>query len=128
MENKAYQVFVNLLTERNVTAYKVAKATGISTATITNWKKGKYVPKDEKLQKIADYFEVSLEYLKTGEQRDYYINEETAKMAQEILENRELRLLFDAARDAGPEKLSLTRQMLLAMKQKETGEMDDTGC
>lgn len=59
-----YEIFEELLKERGITAYRVAKETGIGTATLTNWKKGKYTPKDDKLQKIADYLGVTLEYLK----------------------------------------------------------------
>lgn len=62
-----YEVFESLLKENNVTAYKVSKETGIPTSTFTAWKKGSYVPKIDKLQKIADYFEVSLEFLLTGD-------------------------------------------------------------
>lgn len=61
-----YEVFEKLLKEKGITAYRVAKDTGITTATLTSWKQGKYTPKQEKLQKIADYFGVSLEYLMTG--------------------------------------------------------------
>lgn len=58
-----YEIFQRLLDEKGITAYKVAKETGISTATLSSWKKGRYTPKKEKLQKIADYFDVRLEYL-----------------------------------------------------------------
>ncbi|MDN8591920.1 helix-turn-helix domain-containing protein [Paenibacillus sp. 11B] len=58
-----YEIFELLLKEHNVTAYRVAKETGITTATLTSWKQGKYTPKQEKLQKIADYFGVTLDYL-----------------------------------------------------------------
>jgi repressor LexA len=34
-----YEIFEKLLMERGVTAYKVAKATGISTGSMTDWKK-----------------------------------------------------------------------------------------
>ena len=61
-----YEVFVELLQSRGVTAYQVCKATGIAGATISDWKKGKSTPKQDKLKKIADYFEVSLDYLTTG--------------------------------------------------------------
>ena len=63
-----YEVFERLLAEHGITAYKVAKATGITTATLTSWKKGRYTPKQEKLQKIADYFGVTVEYLMTGKE------------------------------------------------------------
>lgn len=63
-----YEIFEKLLKDSGITAYKVSKETGISTATLTSWKKGNYTPKADKLQKIADYFGVSMEYLLTGEE------------------------------------------------------------
>lgn len=65
-----YEIFEKLLEERGITAYRVAKDTGITTATLTSWKQGKYRPKREKLQKIADYFGVSIDYLMTGKDAD----------------------------------------------------------
>lgn len=58
-----YEIFERLLKSRNVTAYQVAKATGISQSTLSDWKKGRSVPKMDKIQKIAEYFGVSVEYL-----------------------------------------------------------------
>lgn len=121
-----YEIFEQLCREKGVTAYKVCKGTGITTATISNWKAGRYTPKQEKMQKIADYFGVSVEYLMTGEEKrddpKYYLNDETAKMAQQLFENRDLRVLFDAAKDASPEDLKTTYDMLMALKKKERGE------
>ncbi|MBB6632796.1 helix-turn-helix domain-containing protein [Cohnella thailandensis] len=57
----AYETFERLLREHKVTPYRVSKATGITTATLTSWKQGKYTPKQDKLQKIADYFGVGIE-------------------------------------------------------------------
>lgn len=63
-----YEVFERLCKERGVTPYKVSKITGVSTATLSSWKKGRYTPKEDKLQKIADYFGVSMHYLRTGKE------------------------------------------------------------
>lgn len=57
-----YKNFAKLLEENNKTAYQVAKDTGISTATFSNWKKGLYNPKVDKLKILADYFGVTIEY------------------------------------------------------------------
>lgn len=65
-----YEIFEKLLMERGVTAYKVAKATGISTGSMTDWKKGRSAPKVDKLQKIADYFGVSVDYLLGNEPKE----------------------------------------------------------
>ncbi len=126
-----YEIFEHLLEERGVTAYRVSKETGVTTATLTSWKQGKYTPKPEKLQKIADFFGVSLEYLMTGKEKEggekYYLNEETAQVAQEIFENKELRALFDVQKDMEPEDLKALHNMALALKRKERGDIDDTG-
>ena len=65
-----YEYFEKLLQKYNVTTYQVAKATGISTASFSGWKQGKWNFKQEKLQKIADYFGVPLSYLLTGENNE----------------------------------------------------------
>ena len=57
-----YKKFEELLKTNGCTAHKVSKATGIPGSTFTEWKKGKYQPKSDKLQKIADYFGVPLGY------------------------------------------------------------------
>ncbi len=53
-----------------VTDYEVAKQTGVSTSTLTNWKYGRYTPKADKLKKIADYFNLPIEYFLEQEVRD----------------------------------------------------------
>lgn len=50
---------------------------------------------------------------------NYYVSEETMKTAQMIKDNKELGLLFDAAKDASPEDLMTIQTMLLALKKKE---------
>lgn len=58
-----YEKFESLLKAHNVTAYRVAKDTGISQVTLTYWKQGKCSPKFPKLLKIANYFGVDVSYL-----------------------------------------------------------------
>lgn len=61
-----YEIFEQLLQLHHATAYQVSKATGIAQSTLSDWKKGRSIPKTDKMQKIADYFGVSLQYLMTG--------------------------------------------------------------
>ena len=95
---------------------------------LVNLKKGTF-PAD-RLNSIANYLNLSPQYIMTGQENEieqYYHDEETVQMAQEIFENKELRLLFSAARDASPEDLKTTHDMLMALKRKERGYNDDTG-
>lgn len=58
-----YELFQKLIDSKGITAYKVAKETGISTVTFTNWKNGKYIPKNDKMQRIANYLGVDIDFL-----------------------------------------------------------------
>lgn len=62
-----HEIFEKLCEEKGITPYRVCKETGITTATISNWKAGRYTPKQDKLQKIAEFLGVTIEYLMTGE-------------------------------------------------------------
>ena len=79
-----YEIFERLLRQAGVTAYRVSKETGIGASTFSDWKKGRSTPKQEKLQKIADYFGVSVEYLMTGKNSSPDKAELTAKDEREI--------------------------------------------
>ena len=124
-----YEKFEYLCKLNGVNASKVSKATGISTATLSSWKNGKYTPKNAKLQLIADYFGVPLAYLlsenpdtddapvQKNEQAWYYTNPETAKKAQELFDDPKYRVLFDAAEGSDPEDLQMAADLLLRLKQ-----------
>lgn len=111
--------------ERKIPISKVERDLGYANGYIGQLKKGIF-PAD-RLQDIAEYLGVSSEYLLNGDEKEenkYYINEETAEMAQALFENHDLRVLFDAAKDAKPEDLKMTYDVLMALKRKERGEDD----
>lgn len=57
-----YNKYVQLRDSKGLTDYKVALDTGITKSTFTDWKNGRSEPKLEKLAKIAEYFEVTVDY------------------------------------------------------------------
>lgn len=58
-----YNRFVELLQEKQITPYKLSKETGIWQSTLSDWKLGKSTPKLDKLEKIAEYLGVTVDYL-----------------------------------------------------------------
>lgn len=58
-----YERFMQLLQENNITAYRVSKDTGVTQTTLSDWKTGRATPRAATLQKIADYFSVSIDWL-----------------------------------------------------------------
>lgn len=115
-----YEIFEKLLKEHGVTAYRVAKETGVTTATLTSWKQGKYTPKPEKMQKIADYFGVSLTYLMTGKEetkKDPKLKPKDQKDIKEILANTEQLLKQDGLMfDGDPASPEAIESILSAMQ------------
>ena len=88
-------------------------------------KLGKSTPNAIKIKKIAERLNVSVDYLMNGDEPEteqgYYFDNETAKAAQEIFENKELRALFDVGRGMEADDLRALHNMALALKRKERG-------
>lgn len=61
-----YEVFEQLLQKHSITPYKVAKEAGVTQTALSNWKSGRSTPTTKTLQKIADYFGVTIDYLMNG--------------------------------------------------------------
>ena len=115
-----YEVFERLMKERNETFSEVARAIGGRPSTFTDWRAGRYTPKREKLEAIAAHFDVSLEYLLTGKDAradSYYLDEDSARIAQEAHDDPNLRALFDAARGVRPEDMRIAIDMLKRFKE-----------
>lgn len=113
-----YERFERLLEQKGVRAADVARATGITTTTLSAWKKGRYEPKTDKLQKIADYFGVPITYFYDDQPEVmYYLNEETARLAEEMASRPGLRVLFDASRDLPEDSLKMFAEMIETFKK-----------
>ena len=89
-----YEKFQELLDKYGKTAAQVSKETGVASSTLSEWKKGKYTPKLDKLQKIADFFNVPIDYFSTTETK-ISMNDrpERPKDLAKFLENTEV--MFD---------------------------------
>lgn len=65
-----YEKYAKLRDSKGVSDYKVAKDCGFGRATLSEWKKGVYTPKIDKLKKLAKYFNVPIDYFSSPEQTD----------------------------------------------------------
>lgn len=108
-----------------LTLKDIADAVGVSEATVSRWESGEIANmKRDKIAALAKVLSISPASIMGWEETSpkYYINDETAQIAQDIYENKELRALFDAARDISPEDMKTLYSVALAMKRKERGE------
>ena len=115
---KLLKYYLNL---NGKTQSDMVNALGYDKSTVSGWCSGARVPKLDTIIDIANYLHVEPgDLIVEGDSEpSYYFDEETAQKAQEIFENKQLSLLFDAARDADPEDLETVHTMLMALKNKE---------
>ena len=109
--------------ELKIPISKLEKDLGFSNGYIGQLRKGVF-PSD-RLVLIANYLNVAVIDLTDDSDKSipsgYYLNPETASVAQEIFDNRDMRVLFDAARNASPEDLKTATNVLKALMAKEKG-------
>ena len=112
--SETYEILAKLLEERNLKAADVCRGTGLPSSLFSEWKRGKSTPKADKLQKIADYFGVSLEYLMTGNEKESSVQPESE------LSN----VYFSLAREAqengiDPRDIKMAIEMLKKIREEE---------
>lgn len=110
---------VALCKERNITMAKIERDLGFSNGYIKGLKGGKISA--ERVRMIGDYLNVPYyeidEEIFPKQDSQYYLNPETAQIAQEVFDNPDLRILFDAARDVSPDNIKLAAEMLSRFKK-----------
>lgn len=111
-----------LLDKRQRNVNDLSKATGVPASTIYSIIRRNNTKADlDVLQAIADELCVTLDYFSDSSSRQsgYYLNEEAAKIAQEIFDNPDLRILFDTTRKVKPEDLKLIKDMVKRMSGED---------
>lgn len=117
-----YEIFEQLLQKHGLSAYKVAKETGVTQSTLSDWKRGRSTPKTENMKKLADFFGVTVEYLMTGkEERSSELTRRDQKEVESIIASTENLLMQDGlmfdGKPATPEAIeSIISAMRIGME------------
>jgi transcriptional regulator with XRE-family HTH domain len=85
-----YEIFEKLLKGRGITAYRFCKDTGVSTSTISTWKKKNSKIGMDLAETISNYFGVSIDYLMTGKEDEPKKKNNTDDLKQKFEELKEL--------------------------------------
>lgn len=119
----------SLMELKNINCYELSKKTGIANTTLNTLLKGGTDKFDiVKLKRICEVLGCSLDYLMDDNINEYdysyinetpshyYVNEDVAQYAQEIANNQDLKMLFDAAKDIKKEDMQLVYEMVKRLK------------
>jgi len=117
-----------LMEENDINQVELSAAMGLSRSTVNKWVTQKAIPRMGIIEKLASYFGVPKSYLleqdgKTNK-RAYYVDPETAMLAQELKDNPEYRALLDATRNLKPESVKEIMAFIKYQKAKEEGHID----
>lgn len=120
-----------LLEARDMNQNELAKVLHVSESTVGKWTLGKSMPRTMGvIQQIADFFNVGKSYLLEEDaapgshddhttERPYYLDPEVAEMANELKENPDMRILFDASRKLSKQDMKTVINMVKAITDKE---------
>ena len=121
-----YERFEQLLQKRGVTPYKVSKETGVTQTSLSNWKSGRNTPSAKTLQKMADYFGVTVGYLMGTEEEEpnatdkennpIVLDDDALELLEELKERPEMRTLFSVSRKATKEDILKAVKIIEALK------------
>ena len=112
--------FEELCRKNGYTPSGVCIAIGRSKNLAAKWKSTNSMPSAEVLNELATFFDVSIDYLLGNTDT---VSDDDVAVRQEMLDNVDMRVLFDAARGIPRSKLYETIAML--NKYKEENGIDD---
>lgn len=97
---------------------------GFNKSAVSTWCNGTRLPRMDKVEILSRYFNIEnsdlLEDKSAKKDQGYYLNDETRQIAQDIFDNKDLRILFDASRKAKPDDL----KFIIEMAKRFRGEDD----
>lgn len=88
---------------------------GISSATLSQWRTGQFQPSKSAIKKVADYFGISAAEL-TGEERQE--DDDLREYLDDLKNDPEQRMLFNLMRNATKDELRATVAFIRTLREK----------
>lgn len=109
----------------------IARDLGYKYTTFNTWLRGAAMPTAAKIQTLADYFGIPKSYLLDEHisASGYYENEETARLAQQMYDDPQMRELYNMKRTMNPKVFQAHMDMMRKLHDLENPEdKDDYSC
>ena len=116
--------------DKDILQQELANVINMNVSVLSRIEKGIRPIRDDELVRIARALQVSTDYL-LGTEKDklmsadgYYHDPEVASIANEMKENPDIRVLFDATRGLKKESIEEVRRFVEFQKAKERGDYE----
>lgn len=115
-----------IMTEKKMSNTELANGIGVTPTTIGYWRNGKKFPRMDKVDKICRFLQVSrsdlIEFDDTSrEAPSYYDDPDVAAIANELKNNPDMRVLFDASRHLSKQDIQTVAALVKSLSQKGDG-------
>lgn len=120
-----YDIFEQLCKEKGVTVSRAALDMGLSKSAPIAWRKKGAAPSGDTLNKLADYFNVTVDYLLTGDEQEkkpLTQDEELLELLDYYKNRPELKILFSVTKNAKPESIRRAAAIVEALEKDERNE------
>ena len=113
------QKLSKLLADSDMNQADLANMLGVSESTVGKWILKKALPRMSIIEKLSVIFNRPKAYFydDSEDRQTYYLNPETAQLAQEIHDNPDLRILMDASRKLSPDDIKFVVDLVSRMKK-----------
>ena len=121
------ELIKNRRLELGLTMKQVAKAVGVSEGTVSRWESGEISNmRRDKIALLAEVLQINPRILMGWDEEiethdknvnGYYMDPDTAAVAQELFEKPGFRVLFDAARNAKSEDMLMVADILKRLQE-----------
>nr|DAS59095.1 MAG TPA: helix-turn-helix domain protein [Caudoviricetes sp.] len=109
------------------TGEEVGRMLQVSKSAISMWEKDLRSPSADLIERFADIYGVSTDYIITGKEssstkNSYYYDAEVAELAEQIKNDSELRILLDAKRNLSKQDMEAIINITKSLLQRERGD------
>lgn len=124
-----YEKIKRLCKERGITITALERELGFARGSLSKIDKNQ--PGYDRIQKIADYFGKPIDFFmndevqKTGQNKEYYLDEATAEQVQKFFDSPDGKNLFDLWRRLEPEKFHAHVEYMTNLYRLEHPEEED---
>lgn len=113
-----------LRTNKGLSQADLAKIFNVAQNTISQWERNVREPDFDTIEKIADFFKVSVGYLLGSDapQRQHVNDDEALEFLDELHKRPEMKTLFQVGRKATKEDIEVAVKIIEALKNKSQPE------
>ena len=115
-----YDLFCQLCEKKGVSVTRATVEMGLSRTIGSKWKRTGATPNGETLNRIAEYFGVTTDYLLTGEQAERaaidVVDDDLREYLEELRSRPEKRLLFSVTKNATRSQIEAIVKMIEEMQ------------